>query len=243
MQVDIEFHGISYAVCITVHEDVLVVEIEDRDSFNKWRGEFTSKYVEDITSKTGNFKKFAVFVRMLQSAVLQQSDSVYIDLLTYQDLEILKAKKQSNASAAGAQQQLPASTKRYLILTYASEFDRVHYPLPLLQEDPPDAQHLISGPDGSDAAVLVSRLEVAQAELDKERAAHRRELRRKARELQELQEELSRSRDATRDLRLRVKALEQELEAAQRLRETAAAAAAHRGSSNPYRQGTGDRWA
>jgi hypothetical protein len=100
--------------------------------------------VEDITSKTGNFKKFVVFVRMLQSAVLQQSDSVFIDLLTYQDLEILKAKKQSNATAAGAQQQLPASTKRYLILTYASEFDRVHYPLPLLQEDPPDSQRLIA---------------------------------------------------------------------------------------------------
>jgi len=181
VQVDIEFHGITYAVCITVHADVLIVEIEDRDSFNKWRGEFTLKCelqqlythfrygaaiapsngaqkpfpntraacfdladVEDITSKTGNFKKFVVFVRMLQSAALQQSDSVFIDLLTYQDLEILKAKKQPHTTAVGAQQPLPANTKRYLILTYASEFDRVHYPLPLLQEDPPDPQRLIT---------------------------------------------------------------------------------------------------
>jgi coiled-coil domain-containing protein 61 len=106
----------------------------------------TTTDVEDITSKTGSFKKFAVFVRMLQSAVLQQSDSVFVDLLTCQDLELLKAKKA--AAAAGAtnggvphqQQQLPASlaSKRYLILTYASEFDRVHYPLPLLPDEQPD---------------------------------------------------------------------------------------------------------
>jgi hypothetical protein len=44
---------------------------------------------------------------------------------------------------------------------------------------------------GSDAALLLSRLEVAQAELDNERAAHRRELRRKARELQEVSQPTS----------------------------------------------------
>lgn len=102
--------------------------------------------MEDITSKTGSFKKFSIFVRMLQTAVLQQSDSVFVDLLTCQDLELLKAKKAAAAAANGdaaAQQQprqLPPSlaSKRYLILTYASEFDRVHYPLPLLADEQPD---------------------------------------------------------------------------------------------------------
>jgi coiled-coil domain-containing protein 61 len=104
--------------------------------------------VEDITSKTGNFKKFAVFVRMLHSAVLQQSDAVYVDLLTYQDLELLKLRKAAAAAGAAAagttqqQRQLPVNNKRYLILTYASEFDRVHYPLPLLHEGQPDPQRL-----------------------------------------------------------------------------------------------------
>jgi hypothetical protein len=42
--------------------------------------------VEDITSKTGNFKKFGVFVRMLVSALQSRSDSVFVDLLTYNDL-------------------------------------------------------------------------------------------------------------------------------------------------------------
>lgn len=32
---------------------------------------------------------------------------------------------------ATASQHLSSSNKRYLILTYVAEFDRVHYPLPL----------------------------------------------------------------------------------------------------------------
>lgn len=40
--------------------------------------------VEDITAKTGNFKKFSVFHKMLTSALRQASDSVFVDLLTYQ---------------------------------------------------------------------------------------------------------------------------------------------------------------
>jgi coiled-coil domain-containing protein 61 len=109
--------------------------------------------IEDITSKTGSFKKFSVFVRMLQSAVLQQSDSVFVDLLTCQDLELLKAKKAAAAAgsdaAGGPAQQQPArplpgslNSKRYLILTYACEFDRVHYPLPLLADEQPNPARL-----------------------------------------------------------------------------------------------------
>ena len=36
----------------------------------------------------------------------------------------------------------PPNNKRYLILTYAAEFDRVHYPLPLIFEDTPDPETL-----------------------------------------------------------------------------------------------------
>lgn len=39
---------------------------------------------------------------------------------------------------------------------------------------------------GADVALLASRLEVAQAELEGERAAHRREMRKKLREIQEV---------------------------------------------------------
>eukprot|EP00878_Enallax_costatus_P024901 GHUV01026600.1.p1 GENE.GHUV01026600.1~~GHUV01026600.1.p1 ORF type:complete len:235 (-),score=70.08 GHUV01026600.1:212-916(-) len=177
-QVDIDFHGVLYTITISVDgEEVLRIEIEDKDTLDRWRGEFAAKCkqysstficrpscstapfdshtkplrssttlyadVEDITSKTGNFKKFTIFVRMLQTAILQQSDSVFVDLLTFQDLELLKSKKAGGTNGQSAPpRQLPASNKRYLILTYASEFDRVHYPLPLLPEEHPDPQRL-----------------------------------------------------------------------------------------------------
>jgi coiled-coil domain-containing protein 61 len=94
---------------------------------------------------------------MLLTAARQQSDSVFVDLLTFQDLEALKSKKAAAAAAAAGgapaggaapaappPRPLPASAagKRYLILTYASEFDRVHYPLPLAQEGPDTARLL-----------------------------------------------------------------------------------------------------
>lgn len=97
--------------------------------------------VEGITAKTGNYKKFSVFVRMLVSAIHQESESVFVDLLTYADLETLKSKK--GPSQAPFKRTIPPNNKRYLILTYAAEFDRVHYPLPLLFEEP-TVQHLQS---------------------------------------------------------------------------------------------------
>ena len=78
--------------------------------------------MEDITSKTGNFKKYSVFVKMLVSAVLEESDSVFIDLLTYEDLEALKQRKTNKTTSASVGSK--GHNKRYLILTYAAEFDR-----------------------------------------------------------------------------------------------------------------------
>jgi coiled-coil domain-containing protein 61 len=34
-----------------------------------WRGDFSVKYIEEITNKTGSFKKFSVFVKMLLSTL------------------------------------------------------------------------------------------------------------------------------------------------------------------------------
>ena len=47
----------------------LVIDVEDKLSGDLWRGDFTAKYIEEITNKTGCFKKFAVFVKMLLQAI------------------------------------------------------------------------------------------------------------------------------------------------------------------------------
>eukprot|EP01036_Dinobryon_divergens_P053401 gene53401-71387_t len=143
----IEFHGSQYIIFMQVLSSVLSIEAEhstSTESSFRWRGEFTSQYIEEITQKAGNFKKFTVFIKMLASAFSKDSDSVFVDLLTYNDLEVLKARKSStNMSSSSLSTSTSISSnpksllKRYIILTYSGEFDRVHFPLPLAHEDSP----------------------------------------------------------------------------------------------------------
>jgi coiled-coil domain-containing protein 61 len=80
---------------------------------------------------------------MLVSGLKGTSESVSVDLLTYSDLEILKAKRLRRAGHdVPPQTSHVANSKRYLILTYRGEFDKVHYPLPLLFDDHPDPSDL-----------------------------------------------------------------------------------------------------
>eukprot|EP00602_Paraphysomonas_sp_CaronLab_P000215 CAMPEP_0185031382 /NCGR_PEP_ID=MMETSP1103-20130426/18830_1 /TAXON_ID=36769 /ORGANISM="Paraphysomonas bandaiensis, Strain Caron Lab Isolate" /LENGTH=789 /DNA_ID=CAMNT_0027566895 /DNA_START=93 /DNA_END=2462 /DNA_ORIENTATION=- len=140
-----EFHGITFVVNMSAAESLLSVDIEQVDSGERWSGEFTSQYIEDISHKAGNFKKFSVFVKMLSSAFSRESESVYVDLLTYNDLEVLKARRLGTAAPLNSSLSSSASRsqmKRYIILTYSGEFDRVHFPLPLAHEETPNVHAL-----------------------------------------------------------------------------------------------------
>ena len=90
-----EFHGSTYQITLSMtygspdsdhdlHQGnsmigtaLLRLEVELLDSDNshghssvneRWYGEFTSQYIEEITHKAGNFKKCPVFVKMLSAA-------------------------------------------------------------------------------------------------------------------------------------------------------------------------------
>ncbi|CAN0539145.1 unnamed protein product, partial [Ectocarpus sp. 12 AP-2014] len=158
------------AAAAAVAGSMLRVEVETEDGKSRWCGEFPARYVEGITQKTGSAKKFPVFVKMLLAALghdSSSSGSVFVDLLTYADLELLKARRvgsstnnqQQAAGVSGSEggaNRATATTgttngggggsgvnnKRYLILTYAAEYDRVHYPLPLAFVDSPQRQQL-----------------------------------------------------------------------------------------------------
>ncbi|XP_050934361.1 centrosomal protein CCDC61 isoform X3 [Lates calcarifer] len=136
---DIVFRGVEFSVKIEVDRGLLMVEISDSMTADQWRGEFDPAYIEDLTRKTGNFKQFPIFCSMLESAVRKTSDSVTLDLLTYADLELLRNRKAGVVSRPRGHQQSSALTaKRYLILIYTVEFDRIHYPLPLPYLGKPD---------------------------------------------------------------------------------------------------------
>eukprot|EP00462_Mataza_sp_D1_P008184 CAMPEP_0175164268 /NCGR_PEP_ID=MMETSP0087-20121206/26306_1 /TAXON_ID=136419 /ORGANISM="Unknown Unknown, Strain D1" /LENGTH=629 /DNA_ID=CAMNT_0016453255 /DNA_START=52 /DNA_END=1941 /DNA_ORIENTATION=- len=137
---ELTFHNVEYILHAFVKNDNLVIEAEQKSNGHRWSGEFALRYIEEMTHKTGNFKKFSVFVTMLSTALSRHSESVFIDLLTYADLEMLKTRKTGKPpSTSGAAVK---NNKRYLILTYVVEFDRVHYPLPLKFEEEPNPQAL-----------------------------------------------------------------------------------------------------
>ncbi|XP_045896251.1 centrosomal protein CCDC61 isoform X3 [Micropterus dolomieu] len=136
---DIVFRGVEFSVKIEVDKGLLIVEISDSMTADQWRGDFDPAYIEDLTRKTGNFKQFPIFCSMLESAVRKTTDSVTLDLLTYADLELLRNRKAGVVSRPRGHQQSSALTaKRYLILIYTVEFDRIHYPLPLPYVGKPD---------------------------------------------------------------------------------------------------------
>ena len=87
------FHGVSYILSISLKKNssVLYIDVEQENTGDRWRGEFSAKYIEQITQKTGNFKRFVVFAKMLTVALGQKSETVFVDLLTYNDLEMLNA--------------------------------------------------------------------------------------------------------------------------------------------------------
>ena len=76
---------------------------------------------------------------MLYAAFKQDSATVGLDILTYSDLEILRGKKDtSTTSTITTKSASSNNNKRYLILTYNVEFDRITYPLNLNYRGVPD---------------------------------------------------------------------------------------------------------
>lgn len=94
--------------------------------------------IEELSRKTGNYKKFRVFLNMLESAITNSTDSVSLDLLTYTDLKLMWDKKMGSNKRTNLSPEGKTQAKRYLILTYSVEFDRIHYPLALPYCGQPD---------------------------------------------------------------------------------------------------------
>jgi coiled-coil domain-containing protein 61 len=79
---------------------------------HQYQGIYTPGYIEQITTKTGNFKSFKIFMEMLDEAIHSPSTRLKLELVEAKQLGL-------------------KSDKLYLVLTYAVAYDRIHYPLPL----------------------------------------------------------------------------------------------------------------
>jgi coiled-coil domain-containing protein 61 len=139
---EITIRGTIYLYDLNSDPETLVISFEEKETSKRWKGEFTPQYIETLTQKSKSYKKFPIFLRMLLSALEGSSESVIIDLLTYQELEMFRSSRNPGSSSSTQAPNPKVLTKRYLILTFSGEFERVHYPLPLSFEEAPDIQSL-----------------------------------------------------------------------------------------------------
>jgi hypothetical protein len=117
---EMTFQGTEYIVNIKAEEEKLYLLIEEKLGFSRWRGEYTSNFIEETTQKANSEKTYEMFVRMLLFAMEQKSERVFIDFITFQDIQMLKAKRSSKTQVTPAPATMvnpQQNTKRYVILT------------------------------------------------------------------------------------------------------------------------------
>jgi coiled-coil domain-containing protein 61 len=108
--VDIKFNNILHVLQVEAKECVLLVKLRNKSTNAEYTGSFTLEYIQEMTRKTGNYKKFSVFLEMLMSTMENESGPVMLDLLQGKELTNIQGKSKGD--------------KVYLVVTYAVAFDR-----------------------------------------------------------------------------------------------------------------------
>ncbi|CAL8107710.1 unnamed protein product [Calicophoron daubneyi] len=125
-------HGDNYNIELFSEDDTCAkLEVRDCATGEEWHSLLTVDYIEGLSKKTGSFKRFDVFISMLQSALLQRTAALTLDLVSLEDLQILHDAKVPKVGQGERPVSSSTQDKRYLILSYTTEFDKIHYPLPL----------------------------------------------------------------------------------------------------------------
>lgn len=143
------FRGKEYLINLYTDKNSGNVEMKvtEKKTLEEWQGTYDASYIENLTQKTGNFKRFDTFISMLKSGLLGTSECVALDLLTFEDLEMLRNRISHNRGYGGPNSShimaSQTSNRRYLIVTYTVEFDRIHYPLALEYSGLPDPKILL----------------------------------------------------------------------------------------------------
>ena len=149
IEYNLTFNNIDYIFYLSTSDLNLTISLEQASETLYWNGIFDARYLEEITNKAGSPKSFEVFIKMLMSGLANESDNVLVDLLSYKDLEMMRNKKTNNTSgnnlneSGSMNQDLSIINKKYLIISYTNEFEKVHYPLPLSFILQPDISHTL----------------------------------------------------------------------------------------------------
>lgn len=128
IRAEITRKNIDYIVDVGISDDFFTIHVEEADTGSRWWGEFTAKgrayiisndhvAIEQLTNRTGNLKKFAVFTKMLISALEGSTSSVQVDIASREQLGQMSGNKDKDEN-----KKRPDC--RYFILSYQVEFDR-----------------------------------------------------------------------------------------------------------------------
>ncbi|OMJ81465.1 hypothetical protein SteCoe_18083 [Stentor coeruleus] len=135
----IVFKDTEYLATVKAITETLTISLIDSKTQSVYTGTFTSSNIEELTSKTGNTKNFTVFCKLLVSSLQGKNPSLHLDFFSYQDLESIR----KGSTFLGS--SVRPSKKKYLIISYITEFEKVHYPLALLlQDNENDKSHEVS---------------------------------------------------------------------------------------------------
>ncbi|CAF1002132.1 unnamed protein product [Rotaria sp. Silwood1] len=139
---EISIRNDSYIISMyikNIEQSEIDIKVRKKESADQWKSSFNVTDIEIMTEKTGNFKSFNVFVNMLEDAINKKNSSLSIDLFTSDDLDLIRKKQQDQNKSF----KTKSSNKRYLILIYNTEYDRIYYPLSLRYCGKPDTIILI----------------------------------------------------------------------------------------------------
>jgi len=106
---DLVFHETEpFKLSLNAQNESLSLILVSQQDFKMWRAEFKSEYLEDISRKTGRELTYLQFIQMVHDAIVAQNDlstklqrkHLFIDLLGYQDLQLLKAGKKGGLKSS-----------------------------------------------------------------------------------------------------------------------------------------------
>ena len=144
----IKIKSVTYNVWLRFKAGDFSVHLENDETGEHWFNAFTPEYIDEMTRKTGNQRRYDVFTNMLASALEKTSSrrpnsqtplDLSLDLLFVEDLERMRdANGGTHSDSVDATIQSAANKSRcFLIVAYAVEFERTFYPLPLNKSGPP----------------------------------------------------------------------------------------------------------
>lgn len=93
--------------------------------------------MRELTQKSGSFKEFPLFIHLLKSALDGGDEGSHFEIFTAFELDILRSKKEAESGTGVEPHRSRKDTrdKRYVILTYMTKLDKVHFPLALPMEE------------------------------------------------------------------------------------------------------------